>query len=227
VLRTPITLAAAGIAAALTLSACGTVQLGAAAVTSNSRISAATLAAEVHELNQAYQAEHGKVQLQFPRAQTPQVVLSWLLRFRIRERMAARYHIAVSAAAAQRALDTASAQARQSGVTLQQLAVVNGVPPNQMSNLGRYLAIQNAVLDRMDGGHVPAGTAAQQALSNRFGTAQCRAAKDLGIKVNPQYGALDYSQIAIVAAPDTLAAAPGAPAPSPSASSSPQLTPHC
>jgi hypothetical protein len=227
VLRTPITLAAAGIAAALALSACGTVQLGAAAVTTNSRISAATLAAEVHDLNQAYQAGHGKVQLQFPRAQTPQVVLSWLLRFRIREQMAARYHIAVSGAAAQQALNTAGAQARQSGVTLQQLAVVNGVPPDQMSNLGRYLAIQSAILDRMDGGHVPAGTAAQQALSNRFGAAQCRAAKDLGIKVNPQYGALDYSQIAIVAAPDTLAAAPGVPSPTPSASSSPQLTPHC
>ena len=225
-LRTPITLAAAGIAAALALSACGTAQLGAAAVTSDSRISAATLAAEVQDLNQAHQADK-KVQLQFPSAQTPQVVLSWLLRFRIREQMAARYHLTVSAADAQRALDQASAQARQSGVTLQELAVANGVPPDQMSNLGRYLAIQNAVLDRMDGGHVPAGTAAQQALSNRFGVSQCRAAKDLGIKVNPQYGALDYNQIAIVATPDKLAAAPGAPSPSPSASSSPQLTPHC
>ncbi len=202
-------------------------QLGAAAVTSNSRISAATLTAEVQDLNHATQAGQAKVQLQFPRAQTPQVVLSWLLRFRIREQMAARYHITVSQAAVQQALDQASAQARQSGVTLDQLAVANGVPPDQMSNLGRYLAIQNAVLNRMDGGKVPAGTAAQQALSSQFGTAQCRAAKSLGIRVNPQYGALDYNQISIVAAPDKLAAAPGTASPSPSASSSPQLTPHC
>jgi peptidyl-prolyl cis-trans isomerase SurA len=227
VLRTPITLAAVSLAAALTLSACGTVQLGAAAVTSNSRIPSSTVASEVSNLTTAYHADQAKVQLQFAASQTPQVVLGWLLRFKVRDQMAARYHLTVSDAEVQQALASATAQAQQSGVTLAQLAVANGVPPDQIQNLGRYLAIQNAVLDRMDGGKLPTGNSALSGLSARFGAAQCRAAKSLAIRVNPQYGALDYSQIAVVPAPDKLAAAAGAASPSPSATSSPQLTPHC
>ena len=226
VLRTPITLSAAGIAAALALSACGTVQLGAAAVTSSSRISTATVAAEVTDLNTAYHADKAKVQLQFASSQAPQVVLAWLLRFKVRDQMAARYHITVTSAQVQRALASVSAQAKQSGVTVDELAVANGVPPDQVPSLGRYLAIQDAVLARMDGGKLPAGNSALQQLSSRFGTAQCRAAKSLAIRVNPQYGALDYSQLAVVPAPDKLAAAPS-PSPTPSATASPQLTPHC
>ena len=68
------------------------------------------------------------------------------------------------------------------------------------------------------------GNAALAGLSARFGIAQCRAAKSLSIRVNPQYGALDYSQISVVPAPNRLAAAAS---PSPSATASPQLTPHC
>lgn len=230
-LRTTLTLSAAAAAAALTLAACGTVQMGAAAVTSNSRISSATLNAEVNNLNHAYQASKAKVQLQFTRSQMPQTVLSWLLRFRVREQMAERYHLTVTSVDVQKALALASAQARQSGVTLNQLAVANGVPPDQIANLGRYLAIQNAVLDRMDGGTLPTANSALQALSDKFGVAQCRAAKSLQIKVNPQYGALDYAlgpqQFGIVAAPDKLSAALNTASPSPSATSSPQLTPHC
>lgn len=226
-LRTPITLAAVSLAAALTLSACGTVQLGAAAVTSNSRIPTSTVATEVSDLTTAYQADKAKAQLQFAASQTPQVVLGWLLRFKVRDQMAARYHLTVTDAEVQQALASATAQARQSGVTLAQLAVANGVPPDQIQNLGRYLAIQNAVLDRMDGGKLPTGNSALSGLSARFGTAQCRAAKSLAIRVNPQYGALDYSQIAVVPAPDKLAAAAGPASASPSATSSPQLTPHC
>ena len=228
-LRTPITLAAAGIAAALTLSACGTVQLGAAAVTSNSRVSAAKVAAEVKDLTTAYRADKAKVSPQFPSSQTPQVVLAWLLRFKVRNQMAARYHITVTRAQVQQAIASATAQARQSGITLAQLAVANGVPPDQIGNLGRYLAIQNALLARMDGGKLPTGNSALQALSTRFAVAQCRAAKSLGIRVNPQYGELDYNQLAVVPARSKLAAAADGASPSPSASAtaSPQLTPHC
>jgi len=53
VLRTPITLTAAALAAVLALSACGTVRLGAAAVTHTSRIPTATLTAEVSNLDAA------------------------------------------------------------------------------------------------------------------------------------------------------------------------------
>jgi hypothetical protein len=229
VLRTPITLTAAALAAALALTACGTVRLGAAAVTNTSRIPTATLTAEVNNLDAAYKANKAKVQLQFPASQMPQEVLSWLLRFQVREKLAERNHLTITRAQVQQALASAAAQARQSGVTLTQLAVANGVPPDQLGELGRYVAIQNQLLARLDGGKLPTATSALQALGTQFDKSQCLAAKSMGIHVNPQFGQLDYSQISVIAAPNKLAAAPGTASPSPSASatSSPQLTPAC
>lgn len=228
-LRTPITLTAAALAAALALTACGNVQLGAAAVTHTSRIPTATVSAEVSNLDAAYKADKAKVQLQFPVAQMPQQVLSWLVRFRVREQMAARNHLTITRAETQSALASASAQAKQSGVTLADLAVANGIPPDQINELGRYVAIQNQLLDRLDGGTLPTASAALQTLGNQFNTYQCRAAKSMGIRVNPQFGQLDYSQVTVIPAPAKLAAAPHSASPSPSASPtpSPQLTPAC
>jgi len=227
VLRTPLTLTVAATAAVLVLAGCGTVRLGSAAVTNTDRISSATVAAQVSNLNQAHQADKAKVQLQFPAAQTSQVVLSWLLRFKVREQMAHRYGISVTHRQVQAALASATAQAKQSGVTLTDLAVANGVPPDQIGELGRYLAIQNAVLARLDGGQLPTDQAALQILGNQFNTSQCRAAKSLGIQVNPQFGELDYRQISVVRVPGQLAAAPGSPSPSPTGTAAPQTTPHC
>jgi hypothetical protein len=229
VLRTPITLTAAALAAALALSACGTVRLGAAAVTNTSRIPTATVSAEVSNLDAAYKADKAKVQLQFPASQMPQEVLSWLLRFRVREKMAQRNHLTITRAEVQAALASATAQAKQSGVTLTQLAVANGVPPDQLPELGRYVAIQNQLLARLDGGKLPTASAALQTLGNEFNKYQCRAAKSMGIAVNPQFGRLDYSQVSVIAAPAKLAADAGTASPSPSASatSTPQLTPAC
>ena len=228
-LRTPIALTAAALAAALALTACGNVQLGAAAVTHTSRIPTATVSAEVSNLDAAYKADKAKVQLQFPVAQMPQQVLSWLVRFRVREQMAARNHLTITRAETQSALASASAQAKQSGVTLTDLAVANGIPPDQINELGRYVAIQNQLLDRLDGGTLPTASAALQTLGNQFNTYQCRAAKSMGIRVNPQFGQLDYSQVTVIPAPAKLAAAPHSASPSPSASPtpSPQLTPAC
>ncbi len=228
-LRTPITLTAAALAAALALSACGTVRLGAAAVTNSSRIPTATLTAEVSNLDAAYKADKAKVQLQFPASQMPQEVLSWLLRFRVRETMAERNNLTITRSQVQQALASAAAQAKQSGVTLTELAVANGVPPDQLPELGRYVAIQNQLLNRLDGGKLPTASGALQTLGNQFNKSQCRAAKSMGIKVNPQFGQLDYSQVSVVAVPNKLAAGPGTASPSPSASatSSPQLTPAC
>ena len=228
-LRTPITLTAAALAAALALTACGNVQLGAAAVTHTSRIPTATVSAEVNNLDAAYKADKAKVQLQFPASQMPQQVLSWLLRFRVREQMAARNHLTITRAETQSALASASAQAKQSGVTLTDLAVANGIPPDQINELGRYVAIQNQLLARLDGGTLPTASAALQTLGTQFNTYQCRAAKSMGIRVNPQFGQLDYSQVSVIPAPAKLAAAPHSASPSPSASPtpSPQLTPAC
>jgi hypothetical protein len=227
VLRTPITLTAAVLAGVLMLSACGSVKLGAAAVSNDQRISSATVAAEVSNLNQAYLADKGKIQLQFRASQMPQEVLSWLLRFQVREQMAKRYGITVTQAQVQAGLASISAQAKQSGVTARDLAIANAVPPDQMTELGRYLAIQNAIISRLDGGKLPTANAALETLSSKFDTSQCVAAKSLGIQVNPQYGALDYRSIGVVSAPNTLSALPGKPSPSPTGTAAPQLTPHC
>jgi hypothetical protein len=227
VLRTPITLTAAALAGVLMLSACGSVKLGAAAVSNDQRISSATVASEVNNLKQAYQADKSKIQLQFSVSQMPQEVLSWLLRFQVREQMAKRYGITVTQAQVQAGLASISAQAKQSGVTARDLAIANAVPPDQMTELGRYLAIQNAIISRLDGGKLPTANAALETLSNKFDTSQCVAAKSLGIQVNPQYGALDYRSIGVVSAPNKLSALPGKPSPSPTGTAAPQLTPHC
>jgi hypothetical protein len=227
VLRTPITLTAAALAGVLLLSACGSVKLGAAAVSNDQRISSATVTNEVSNLNQAYQADKAKIQLQFSASEMPQEVLSWLLRFQVREQMAQRYGVTVSQTEVQSALASVAAQAKQSGVTTRDLAIANGVPPDQLNELGRYVAIQDAVLNRLDGGKLPTANAALETLSTKFDTSQCVAAKGLGIQVNPQYGTLDYRSIGVVAAPDKLSALPGKPSPSPTGTAAPQLTPHC
>ena len=53
--------------------------------------------------------------------------------------------------------------------------------------------------------------------------ARCVAAKALNVQVNPQFGRLDYSQVAVVAAPG-IVSLPAGPAKAPSKSG---LTPAC
>ena len=133
---------------------------------------------------------------------------------------------------AQRALAQINAQVKQGGssATLPELAVANGLPPDLIPDLARYQAIQNAVIARLDGGKLPTQQAAlQTSLQAQFNTVQCRASKSLNIKINPQFGMLDYSQLSVVAAPSSLSATPPSATPSASASASakPQLTPPC
>jgi peptidyl-prolyl cis-trans isomerase SurA len=215
----------AGALAVLALAACGgPVQMGSAAIVGNQGISASQLTNEVSNLQDALQASHGAVQLQFPKSQTPQQVLSWLVRFRIREEMARRNGVTVTAADSQRAQAAIAAQARQSNVSLADLAVANGLPPNLLPELGRYQAIQAALVNKLDGGNLPTSQSGLSALSQQFATVQCRAAKGLAIKVNPQFGQMDYRQLAIIPAETKLSApATGAATPSPK----PQLTPPC
>jgi peptidyl-prolyl cis-trans isomerase SurA len=230
VLRTPITLAVAALAAVMALTACGPVQMGAAAILGNQQISTSTLSAEVTNLDHAYTAAKGKIQLQFSQSQTTQEVLSWLLRFRVEEQLAARQGISVTGADSQQALAAAAAQAKQNGVTLADLAVANGLPPDQLTELGRYQAIENLVVKRFNGGKLPsASTPASvlQALGVRYDKVQCLAAKSLSIKVNPQFGALNYSAIAVIPAKNTLSAAQGAPSPQPTGTAAPALSPRC
>ena len=208
-LRTPITVTAAAAALAL-LTACGPVQMGAAATVGNSGISASTLSSEVQNLHQAIQASHGRIQLQFPAARTPQAVLSWLVRFRVQDRLAARRGITgVTPADVQAALRQAQAQARQSGVTFTALAAANGLPPDLLPAYGRYRAIGTKLVDQLDQGTLPSSQAGLQALSRELSTLSCRAAKSLNVQINPQFGQFSYAQQTVVPGASMLSAPEG------------------
>jgi hypothetical protein len=222
VLRSSISVAAAALAATCVLAACGPVRMGSAAIVGGQRISATTLGNEVANLEQAYQANKAKIQLQFPLPQAPQQVLAWLLRFRVRDQMAVRNHVKVSNGESARALASIAAQAGPAGI--RNLAVANGLPPDLLPALGRYAAIQNALVARLDGGKSPTTPAAQQAIGTELSRRQCEAAKSLDILVNPQFGRLDYAQLAVIPAANNLSAPVS---PSPASSTRPALTPPC
>jgi SurA N-terminal domain len=224
-------LVAAALGGCLALTACGSMQLGAAAVVGGQRITSSTLTTQVSELTSYYNAHKSKVQLAFPQSQEPQQVLAWLVRFQVRDELATREGITVTSGDIQRAISAIITEERESGNTasLTNLAVANGLPPDLVNpGLGKYEAIQTALIAKL-GGASATSTAAQQALSNTFNRDQCLAAKSLNIKINPQFGALDYTELDIVAAANTLSAPAPGPSPSPSASASakPQLTPPC
>ena len=224
-LRTTIAVTAAAIAAACGLAACGPVRMGSAAITGDQRISSTTLGSEVTNLEQAYQANKAKIQLQFPLSQAPQQVLTWLLRFRIRDEVAVRNHVAVSKGQSQRALTAIASQAQGGAAGLRNLAVANGLPPDMLPDLGRYQAIENALVDRLDGGTLPKSSAALATLNAVLNREECLAAKSLAIQVNPRFGQMDYSQTDSVIPAPTKLSAPVTPPPSPSPA--PVLTPPC
>ncbi|HTZ94729.1 MAG TPA: hypothetical protein VMB74_20225 [Streptosporangiaceae bacterium] len=217
--------AAAVAAAGLAVSACGTVKLGAAAITGNDRISAATLTAQVASLSAAYQTDEAKgIKPQRAVGQEAQQVLTWLILFRIYDQIASRNNIYVSPAEAQRQLDQLSSQAASNKVTLTEYVTAGGaVPPDLMPQLGQYFAILSRLEGRIDGGKAPTTTAEQTKVETAVEHQQCLASKDLAVTVNPQYGVWDYHTYSVVLAPPTLAAAA-----SPSPTTSPALTkPPC
>ena len=222
--RTSVFVIAAAAAATCALSACGPVKMGSAAITGGQRLTSTTLSDQVTHLENAVQAGHGKIQLQFPQSEAPQQVLGWLLRFRIRDELATRNHVAVTTGESQRALAALAQQTGRTGPAFVQLAVANGIAPDMLPELGRYEAIQKDMFIRLNGGTLPRTQARVQLLSVQFNHRECVAAKSLNIQVNPQYGQLDYRTYSVVPAPSTLSA-PSTPAPS--RTPKPQLTPAC
>lgn len=222
-------LAGLALGASAALAACGSLQFGAAAIAGSQAITTAMLTGQVSDLNSAYHADAHRVQLAFPAAQIPEQVLSWLIRFRVRDEMASRQHVYVSPAQVQAAITDLSRQASESGggQTLTDLAVANGLPPDLISpDLGRYQAIANDLIARIDGGITPTSASAQASVDAVFNRDQCLAAKALAIRVNPQFGRLDYSDLGVVTAANTLSA-PGGVSPSRSSTATPQYRPPC
>src|ERR1700676_4419700 len=102
VLARLVKVSAAVLGAALLVTACPPVKMGAAAVVGNQRITMATLDTEVTNLSQAAKLYPGAVPLSA--AQETQQTLTWLIRFKINEELAQQAGITVSSSAAQQAL---------------------------------------------------------------------------------------------------------------------------
>jgi len=199
----------------LAVAACSPLKMGAAAVVGSQRISIATLDTEVTNLSQAAAQYPAAVNLNA--SQRTQATLTWLIRYQITEELARQQGITVSAAQGQQALSKAvagaEASAQQQGISNASqnlILAASGIPPDTYAELGRYEAISNQYLAIASGGTAPAtGSAAATAAGNKLNQAECQAAKALNISVNPQFGALDYTQYQIVAAPVTVTRAQG------------------
>jgi hypothetical protein len=202
--------------------------MGAAAIVGNQRITIAALDTEVTNLSQTAKLYPSTVQLSA--TQETQETLSWLVRFQINEALARADGITVSTAQAQAALAEIYAESKSeatseglSNVTLPLILAANGIPPNLSAELGRYQAIETQFVEQANGGKLPTATSAQTASTAKLERAQCVAAKNLNIEINPQFGRLNYSQYQIVSAPSTVSRAAG----KAMAASTSGLTPAC
>jgi hypothetical protein len=215
-------LGAAGLGACALLAACSPLQVGAAAVVGNQRITASSLDTQVSNWQTAAKPYASSIQL--TSAEAPSAVLSWLVRFAVWDQLAAANGISVTQAQSQAGLSSLSAVAQQNGfASTTQLLVANGVPPQLFPQVGQWDAQQTAYGLKANGGKEPSSTTEQNNVSTATTKAQCTAAKSLDIRISPQFGRLDYTQISVVPAADTLSRPAGTPTPA----STEGLTPAC
>lgn len=223
--RTPLVGALIG-GSLLLVAACAPVKMGSAAIVGNERITNAHLDSEVSTLSSSAKSFGSKVRLPSS-APLPGVVLTWLIRFGISDKMASEAGVSVTPAELQSALAQIDAQARQAvnqgGNSLKVFLIDNGIPPDMTAQVGRYEATQLAFAEKLNNGKLPTSPTAQNATGQQINHAQCLAAKDLKIQVSPQFGRLDYSTYQVVATPDLLSKASG----SAGASSKTGLAPSC
>jgi len=212
VFRTAIRSAAvvAAAAAVVCVTACAPVQTGAAATVGSERIPTSTLASDVAALNKVYQANPGlQRNVQYKPAQMPQLVLMWLVRFKILDDLTRRAGVQVTTADVQTGVAAASQQIeRQTGtrVTPAVFAMFNALPPDLTNQYGRFEASIEKLAVAYTGAKDASSLSAaqQQQFSQRITAEVAAAAKRLDIKINPRFGRLNTTQLTIGAAPDTL-----------------------
>jgi hypothetical protein len=220
----------AALGACLLLSACGSVQLGSAAIVGNQRITQATLDSQVSNFEAAAANYPGQVQV--TSAETPAAVLTWLIRFSIENRMASEAGVSVSETEIQAGVESVSQQIAEEQEEEGQSASLTpgllnvGISPQMLSDLGKYQAQLDAFAAKANGGKLPSTTAQNNAVTTAVTKAQCTAAKSLNIQVNPQYGRFEYGTTYAVESGST-ANALSAPAGKPTKPSTSGLTPAC
>ena len=198
--------------AGLVLTACSSspVKFGSAAIVGDQRITIATLDTEVNNLNQAVEQQQGHRAaepgaadpadahlagpVQDPGGTGPARPASRSRKAQAEEALASIYAAAKSSAETQGIPNA----------TLDLILAANGIPPNLADEVGRYQAIDDAFAKQANGGQEPTSTAAQTAVSGKLTKARCEAAKALNIQINPQFGELNYDQLAVVSAPGTV-----------------------
>jgi hypothetical protein len=205
-------LGAAGLGACAVLAACSPVQVGAAAIVGSQRITVSSLDTQVSNWQTAAKPYASTIQIKS--ADAPAAVLSWLVRFAVQDQVAAANGISVTQAQSQAGLSSLSAVAQQNGFSsTSQLLIANGVPPQLFPQVGQWDAQQTAYGLQANGGKEPTTTTEQNNVSAAVTKAQCTAAKSLNIQISPQFGRLDYTQLSVVPAPDTLSKPAGTPTP--------------
>jgi hypothetical protein len=229
VLRRLIKVSAVVLGTGLVVAGCSPVKMGAAATVGSHRITIATLDTEVTDLNQAIKQNPT---ITLTSAQQTTLTLSWLVKFQVAEQLARQQGITVSSGQAQNALAqilaASQANAAQQGesassVTIPLILASAGIPPNLSAEVGRYQAIELKYLTQVNGGKLPSTTATENSTEAKLNKASCVAAKSLNIRVNPQFGRLDYSDFSIVATAATVTRAEGKAKAAPTAG----LTPAC
>lgn len=202
--------AAAALAVLVSVTACGPLLMGSAAIVGSQRISTSTLSGDVAALDRVYQGNPSlRPSVQYSPAQMPRIVLMWLVRFRIIADIARHNGVHVTAAEAENALAAIKARAGQQAgraVTPGEFALLTAVPPNLAGQFGRYEATFGKLALRFTGASDLASlnAAQQQLLETRIRAEVAAAVKRLSIKINPRFGRLDANQLIIVAAKDRL-----------------------
>ncbi|MBO0820501.1 MAG: hypothetical protein J2P26_06580 [Nocardiopsaceae bacterium] len=214
----------AALGAGVMLAACAPVQMGAAAITGDQRITQSTLAAKVSDLrDEVAKYPAGEIQLQS--SQMPQAVLGWLVRFAIEDRAARTAGVSVTSAEIQQGVAAIGQQAQQyaaqSGLPdATAVLLSSGVGPQMITALGRYQAQELSLAKKANGGKLPTTQAETDTVTSALSKGDCLAAKSLNIRINPQYGRLDYSQYTVVPGQNLLSKTVGA-APEPATGAKP------
>jgi hypothetical protein len=191
---------ALGAAAAVALTACGPVKLGAAAIVDDRRITTAKLDQTVLDWQRQFAKAPAAAQLQQQAQQQgqqlpadpdspPRSALAQLIGFQIWDEVAREQHITITATEIDRIV---AANGGQKAIEDQTLA--GGLPVSHSRDLVRAFLIRSLLLQRY--GAVPnaQGQVDQQTLQQaqqKLVTTQSQALRILKIKVNPRYGSFD------------------------------------
>lgn len=189
-----VKVALGGLVLGAVVTACGPVQVGAAATVGSQRISEASLDKAVTDWNSAIQRNPlnlQNVQLS-DQSSIPRSVLSWLINFKIVDQAAKDRGITVVPGqldAYRASYEQQSSQQGKPSLSVQALA--SGIPPAYDDQLVRFLYLRDAVAKVVTGG------LNQQQGQVAFLQAMTGTAHALHIKVSPRYGSFNDQQLAL------------------------------